>query len=317
MAGNPSSWVNLQDYLGLNQDQGAQMASDVYQQTEDKAEKAGTQLNSDVNNYNHAVASGTPKGPNADGSAAQYTGPTDLASYDPSLEGNVSDAIQKMQQTADPNQRGYVLQETYGSRAGQSVGDNAFDSFLMNGGPGGAQLDTFGQKYKDLQNALGLDEQNAYDSAQKAIATSATSGQPAAAKTPDTSSSWHPGDYQTLQQFMDQGSASQYAHEVAMDASPVDWLTRGLGELGYNGENASQLFAGKFGANGNSDLSWNIGNLRSAARLVQAQYGDDALSSWFKSLTPDTWKQYMDLGNAGAQARVMRAWLESNGHHKK
>lgn len=188
MAGNPSSWVNLQDYLGLNADQGEQMANDVYQHVNDQATKAGQQLTTDVQGYNTAVGKGSVQAPNVDYSqvdpnqaaanaAKQYTGPTDLASYDPTLEMNVSGAIQQMQQAADPNQRGYVLQETYGSKAGQTVGDNAFDSFLTGASPGAAQLDTFGQKYKDLQSALGLSEQNAYDTAQGAMKSSQENAQ--------------------------------------------------------------------------------------------------------------------------------------------
>ncbi|MBK7864320.1 MAG: hypothetical protein IPJ65_38120 [Archangiaceae bacterium] len=125
---------------------------------------------------------------------------------------------------------------------------------------------------------------------------------------------WHPEGYTDLRSFMDSGEAGEYAHEVAMDISPVDWLTRAMGEAGYDGENTSQLFAEKFGANGNQaggTGDFNTGNLRSAARLVQSQLGDKALNYWYQHLTPEMWQSYMNLGNAGAMAREMRAWLSS------
>lgn len=169
--------------------------------------------------------------------------------------------------------------------------------------------------------ARGNEQIDAANKANAAAAAKAAADQAAANKPPEP---WRPEGYTDWKSFIDPNindanKAGQYAHEAAMYASPVDWLTRGLGELGYNGENASQLYAGAMGggaANGNGNGTWQQGNLRSAARLVQDEYGPEAMQYWWEHMTPQMWQGYMDLGNAGAMARDMRAWLESAGFKK-
>ncbi len=216
---------------------------------------------------------------------------------------------------------------------------SAFDAALINGA-GGEQFGATAKQGKGLADNLSANNTGAQDAWHKlmgdvaeakrersataeADAFNATQRPQGDAATPtapgEAPPKWHPGDYENLKEFMDEGSPGQYAHEAGMYMSPADWATRLAGELGYNGENTSQLFVkgvSSGAADGNKDLTWNISNLRQATRLVQEEYGQKAVEEWFNHMTPEMWQAYMNLGNAGAQAREMRAWLES-AHYQK
>jgi hypothetical protein len=178
-----SDWVNLQRYLELNSDQGADMGQRVYGDVSDKAQKATNQLNRDANSYSNEVQRGIVGGPK--GGAGDYTedqaaanasksygGPTSLDSYDPTLAGNVNKASQEVQAAADPNQRGSVIQETFGAQGASGVGGSALDNFLVGASPAGEQLAGLGKQYQNMLQSLGLAETDAYAKSQLGMAQS-------------------------------------------------------------------------------------------------------------------------------------------------
>jgi hypothetical protein len=344
MAKRPSSWVNFQDYLGLNQDQGAEMGQRLVADVGAQASKAGQEMTSAEREYGYRVGAGTLGGPDdnafvngknsnlyGDGEAAAkaeggYTGPQSLDDLNPDLYGDVKDAVSRVKNAQDPNMIGTELAKAYGGQAAGGAGGSALDAFLT-GQTSSAELSGLNDSYGGLMDSLGIAEKDAGAQADAATTKSQAAAQRwadlAAGKTEGAAASgdapFKPGGYADLRSFMDSGSAGQYAHEAAMYASPVDWITRGLGELGYDGQNVSELGAKVFGADGTEASGtgdFTIGNLRSGARLVQDQYGPDALNAWFKALTPESWKQLMGKGNAGAQARVIRAWLSEHGYQR-
>lgn len=317
MAKRPSSWVNLQDYLGLNQEQGAEMGSRLASDVGAQASKAGTQITyADIADQ---YASG------AGASASGYSGPNSLSDINAGLYGQVRDAASRVKNAQDPNMMGSEIASAYGGQAAGGAGGSALDAFLT-GQTSSAALTGLQDSYGGLMNSLGIAENAAGGRADAGRAKSQQMGAAAAAAAAgapeagaDSPTAWTPPGYKDLHAFMDNGSAGQYAHEAAMYASPADWITRGMGEAGYDGENVSQIFTKMFGANGNESGGtgdFSVGNLRSGARLVQDQYGPDALNAWFKSLTPESWKELMNKGNAGAQARLIRAWLQEHGYER-
>lgn len=173
-----------------------------------------------------------------------------------------------------------------------------------------------GARDEDIANA-NREKDRIWDEQQRAEAEANR-----ASEMPEERGPWAPEGYTDFKSFIDAPiddvmDAGAYAHEGAMYASPADWLTRALGEAGYNGENASQLFSKAFGADGNKNGTWQTGNLRAAVRTLQDEYGPEALEFWWNSMTPEMWQAYQDLGNAGAMSREIRAWLESAGYRKK
>lgn len=185
-----SDWVNLQRYLELNADQGADMGQRVYGDVSEKAQKASNQLNQDANNYGYDVQRGTVQGPRdpndltqdegtvAKNAVKSYSGPKSLDDYDPTLAGNVNQASLDVQAAADPNQRGSVVQETFGAQGASGVGGSALDNFLVGASPAGEQLAGLGSKYKGLLDSLGLAETDSYAKSQLAMAQSgANAGQ--------------------------------------------------------------------------------------------------------------------------------------------
>ncbi len=189
MPGRPSSWVNLQDYLQLNGQQGQDMGTKVLGEVGGKLDKAKQQVSNDQTDFSDAVQGGEVQGPIADwgnmsnpgnptldtakqNAGKTYGGPTSLEGFDPTLAGNVNDAAAKAKQAADQSTRGSVIQETYGAQGASGAGGSALDNFLVSQSPAGSELDKLGPQQKALLDSLGLSEKNADDTAKAGAAQS-------------------------------------------------------------------------------------------------------------------------------------------------
>lgn len=189
MARRPSSWVNLQDYLGLNADQGQEMGNRVASNIQDDARAAGNKISSDQRKFGYASQGSEVGGPDeqAFGNASAnlyssgqaqanaqrgYAGPQTLDDMDAGLSGQVSDAVARIQGAQGVGQSaGNELRKTYGGQAATGTGGSALDSFLM----GSTSGDTFGalnSNYGDLQTKLGLANTQAGSQADAARARS-------------------------------------------------------------------------------------------------------------------------------------------------
>lgn len=336
MAKRPSSWVNLQDYLGLNQEAGQEMGQRLVGDVGADAQQAGSDIRSAQRKFGQQSRDGTLHGPlDLSGTNLSYSvedaqrlagggyqGPESLGEVNGDLYGQVKDAVSRVKNAQDSSMRGGELAKVYGGQAGSGPGGSGLDSFLT-GQTSAAELSGLGDAWGGLQSTLDIADQGAMKQADAATdASNAAAKQWSEAGPADPKAGeagqWRPKGYGSYHEFMDKGGMGQ-AHEAAMYASPADWATRAAGELGYDGENVSQIFSKMFGANGNQQGGtgdWSTGNLRSAARLVQDQYGDKPVQAWFDSLTPEAWQEMMNTGNAGGQARKMRKWLSENGYNK-
>lgn len=351
MAKRPSSWVNLQDYLDLNQEAGAEMGQRLVGDVGAQAAKAGGAITSAETEFGYKSRAGTLGDPDdaarVHGANANlyspeeaqamamggYSGPNSLGDLNPDLFGQVQDAVSRVKAAQDPALMGNELAKAYGGQAASGAGGNALDAFLT-GQTSAAALSGLNDSYGGLMESLGIAEKGAMEKAAKATERSNEAANKWSELVPilkghgeteaGEEGQWRPEGYTDWKSFIDptiksEKEVGQFAHEAAMYASPADWATRGLGELGYDGENVSQLFSKMFGANGNQAGGtghWNIGNLRSASRLVQDQYGPQAMEAWFNSLDEKSWSDLMNKGNAGAQARLIRAWLNDNGYQR-
>jgi hypothetical protein len=349
MAKRPSSWVNLQDYLDLNRDAGAAMGQQLVGDVSNTARKAGEAITSAETQFGYSAAAGVNGAPDdaarVHGKNANlyspeeaqaramggYTGPESLGDISPDLYGQVQDAVARVKAAQDPAMMGGQLAQAYGGQAGSGAGGQGLDAFLT-GATSAAELSGLNTSYGGLMDTLGIGEKDAHAMAGKyeqqsdanaqkwANLVPILKGDGTAATDASKPGQWRPNGYDSYHQFMDKGGLGQ-VHEAAMYASPADWATRGLGELGYDGENASQLYVKMFGGgvSGNQQGGtgdWGTGNLRSAARLVQDQYGDKAVQAWFDGLTPEAWQEMMNTGNAGGQARKIRKWLSEHGYSR-
>ncbi len=165
MVKKPSSWVNFQDYLGVNQDQGRAMADQVASNVTKTVGAAKTQLSGAKSKLKNGAMMGSADStlgdPNTSGGAkaraqgAQYGGPESLDAADPTLAGNVGDAVARLQKAGTGTGRSDILREGYGQgMGGAGTGGSALDSALLSGVDSGAAMrglesdyGTLGQDY--------------------------------------------------------------------------------------------------------------------------------------------------------------------------
>lgn len=180
MAKRLSSFVNLQDYLDLNREKGAEMGANVVDLVGGQAGKAGGAINSAQRRFNVGAEAGTLGGPDANAwnqgsnmytadqaakkSAEGYTGPKSLSDVDENLYGQVADAVGKVKAAQSQDERGGVIAEAYKGQSASGAGGSALDSFLT-GATSSAELSGLGTKYGGLMDTLGIAEGKAQDTA--------------------------------------------------------------------------------------------------------------------------------------------------------
>jgi hypothetical protein len=336
-----SDWVNLQDYLGLNSDQAADMGQRVYDDVSGKAQKAKTELGNDEQQFGDAVNKGTLQGPAGDTSQysqqqattnAQtgYAGPTSLASYDTSLEGDVNKASQSVTAASDPNQLGSVIRETYGSQSASGPGGSALDAFLV-GESSGDKLSGLGSKYGSLMSDLGVAEGHAYDQAQAGAKTNATNQQAwndlagkkqEAANAPpgaidDNSSTAK--DVHDLLYGSDGKDFFSTMHQAGLSFSPADWAAVAVGESGTDTPMPTEAFVeGATGMIANQmKSSWPAGKFQMAWGMEASKYSSEAMAAMLKEFSKNNkalLHQYLtNMKNPGFMAHNMDIWMQQHG----
>ncbi len=142
---SPSNWINLQDFLGVNEEAGKQMAGQVTGSIGKQAEAATHQLGdaqsafdarvkNDPNAYDAKEQAVATKAPQA------YGGPSDLSGVDSSLASNLKDAAQRVQAVNTQDGQVHELGAAYGGKSSTNAG-GGLDAFLLSGAGGGAMAD--------------------------------------------------------------------------------------------------------------------------------------------------------------------------------
>lgn len=182
MAKKPSSWVNFQDYLGVNQDSGQAMADAVagnVSQTADAARGAlqtaqGTVQRAASQAGTGRVAAGSASDASMGAAGSGYSGPESLDATNTDLAGQIADAQARVARSGTSGGQAQILGEVYGKAGGPAgVGGGALDSALLSGVGGGATM-------RGLQTSYGKlgDE---YAGAQKMAGEQVAAGKQAAA----------------------------------------------------------------------------------------------------------------------------------------
>lgn len=180
MPKKPSSWVNFQDYLSLNDEGGQAMADKVAGNVGTQAGAAQNSLQSAQGAVKQRTASQgkapVQAGSSADaaigGAGAAYSGPESLDAVDPNLGKTIADATARVQRAGTAGGQSSMLGELYGAQGPAGVGGGALDSALMSGVGGGATM-------QGLQSQYGkLGEQ--YTGAQKTAADQIAGGKQSA-----------------------------------------------------------------------------------------------------------------------------------------
>lgn len=238
MPKKPSSWVNFQDYLSLNDEGGQAMADRVAGNVAGQAGQAQTALQTAQGAVKQRTASqGTTPvqaGTSADASIgaarAAYSGPESLDAVDPNLGKSIADATARVQRAGTAGGQSSMLSELYGPQQGPAgMGGGALDSALLSGVGGGATMQGLQSQYGKLGDQ--------YAGAQKTAAEQITGGKQAAAGAQ--------GQWAALQQKLageeagQRGKADKAVQDAdfeakwagAQSANTVDEINRAFGSL--------------------------------------------------------------------------------------
>lgn len=184
-----SNWINLQDYLGLNKEAGAAMGQKVAGDVGAAAGKATQQLagaqdkfatqraagSNEFNPYDAQWSSATDA--KAKSEKGPYSGPKDVNDTDPTLAGNVSDAVARVNSTKTAAGQQQALSNAYGPAGGPSgTGGGALDSFLLSTGGGSAMAD-LQKQYGDLGDKYSAATQQSAAQAGQSATDSAANAQ--------------------------------------------------------------------------------------------------------------------------------------------
>lgn len=177
----PSSWVNFQDYLSLNDEGGKAMADRVAGNVGEQAGQAAQALQTAQGTVKQRTASqgkapvqaGSTTEAAIGGANAAYSGPESLDAADPNLGKTIADASARVQRAGTAGGQASLLSEIYGPQQGPAgAGGGMLDSALLSGVGGGATM-------QGLQSQFGkLGEQ--YKGAQKTAADQIAAGKQAA-----------------------------------------------------------------------------------------------------------------------------------------
>jgi len=234
-ARKPSSWVNFQDFLGVNRDSGQAMAQRVSGNVGEKAQGARDALGSAASDVQRATSRAGQGPVQASSSAdaaigaqkATYSGPESLDAANTGLAAQIADAQSRVARAGTAGGQAQLLGETYGkSRGPATVGGGALDSALLSG-VGGVQ---------GLQTQFGKlgDE---YATAQKTAAGQVAGGR-AAAKAQQTQ--WDALRQKLAGEEAARGDAAQQANDnaafeakwaAAQGSNTIDEVNRAFGSL--------------------------------------------------------------------------------------
>lgn len=158
-----SNWVNLQDYLKVNEDTGTAMGQKLAADVGGAADAARSGVRQAKSKFDSLRAQGIGEEDfipvhqrrDIDGGAGQvwndtaaraqtnaahttYTGPKSIDDVDPNLAGQVGEAVQRVNAVKTEGGRFAELQRAYGAQGATSEGGGALDSFLAGGSAGGS-----------------------------------------------------------------------------------------------------------------------------------------------------------------------------------
>ncbi len=158
---SPSNWVNLQDYLGVNEEKSQEMQQKVAGQVGDQAQAATDELGAAQNTFNakaQAGANAAPTDQSKTDPKQAYSGPNNLGDVDPNLEKNVKDANDRINASKTYNGQQAEVGQAYGAKSTGS----GLDSFLLSGAgaSGGDAMQSLYSQYGDLAQT-GMDANNA------------------------------------------------------------------------------------------------------------------------------------------------------------
>ncbi len=165
---SPSGWVNLQDYLGVNQDQAGNMANRVGANVGKQSMTASDRLrdaNSAFRTRSQVSNSGDPAQANNSADAynrakAAYGGPSQLSDVDQGLQSSIADAQARLSGVQSGQNQQTELSGIYGNK----MAKGGLDSFLTTAA-GNQQGGAF-QKLQSQYGGLGKDYQADLSSSQ-------------------------------------------------------------------------------------------------------------------------------------------------------
>lgn len=257
------------------------------------------------------------------GAASKYSGPNALSAME--------QYSKLAQDTAAAQDEATALAS--GNEGLQAEGMNQTDAALL-GAAGRSGFEQLGRRYGGLKDQLDAANKASIGEADRSRAQSdaaiaqykalidqadarkAGAGGAPGSPTDTPTASGNPTGYGSYDDFMNNPGWSESLHEGGMALSPADWATRGLGELGYTGQNASELFGKTVAGGAAPQDDWAKANVHTAMQQVMHEYGQEAAKYLFEHMTQEQWDSYLAGGNAGNVARMMRAWLESAGYQK-
>lgn len=174
----PSSWVNLQDYLGINQQQSDEMGNRLNQSLRNKAQTAQQQIGAATTKFQSQANAGALSDPNARSvngqtygsmaaptsaqaaqlAAHEYSGPKQLSDVDANVSASVADAVARLNASKTNAGAAQLMREEYKTSASPYYGAGAsgFDAFLAGAGSGGESLAATQSKFGGLENELGV-----------------------------------------------------------------------------------------------------------------------------------------------------------------
>ncbi len=322
---SPSNWVNLQDYLGLNEETGQQMAGKVSSQVGKQAGDATNELNTAVDQFGKKSTAGTNAyDANAGGSSADaaakagqgYSGPNSLSDVDANLETNIKSAANRV--NAANTQEGQVseLGKAYGGMSSSTQGGGGLDSFLLSGAGGGI---SGGGAMADLTAQYGDLAKTGYDANHASI----EQGQKAADATAANQKLWS-GQAATKQTEEDKHAAALKSFhddaemnakfEQAMQHNTEDDINNAFSEFNSAASPISMIAE----ATGNRDpihdygtKQWNhtqddkAGKRADGSTNGQHIWWQPNQKNVYKQMTPDQWAELNSLPK-GRQ----NVWLE-------
>lgn len=190
-----SSWVNLQDMLGLNASAGEEMGQRVTDDIAGQAQLAGRDLGRAEDDFNRQSDFGVLGGPDEDAfaraergdtgnyhteaearakSTQGYSGPKHISDVNAGLSGQVADAVARVRNAQTSTGLNQELSKSFGAQAASGTGGGALDTFLT-GRSSSAALSGLSDNYGGLMDKLGLAEEAAARRVQKGEEASAAS----------------------------------------------------------------------------------------------------------------------------------------------
>ncbi len=313
----PSGWTNLQDYLGVNQDQGQEMAGRVAGQVNQFAGAAQGALQADQNKLSQSTHAanrdlGATPTTSADAAAraasAKYSGPESLDAIDPNLNAKIGDAARRVQQAGTGAGQSELLGQTYANGGGGTTGGKSLDSFLLSGAGGGAAM----QGIQDQYGHLGQDYDAAKMAGDKTVAGAKRDAQANVDK-------WGALQQKLLGDETGAAAASKKAADDAafekrwqgaQQANAGDELNRAFGAFNTVMSPSAQIAQ----HSGNADFTQAYGTKLLSPQGGAASGGSNGQKIWWKPQHKEVYrqmdpKQWAELNSMGGAAQSK--WLDT------